>query len=141
MTTSTDLLRIWDDFAALWNGDYSLAGIVEPDFRLHAALIDGSPSSAVRGPEGLVTWIQQARAPFSEIQFTTEVGPLVSGDHVIGRWQASGTYAGGVPGAKTAVGAQVTFAGNDILRVEGGRVVDYWTCADTLAMLSQLGVI
>jgi predicted ester cyclase len=118
-----------------------LATIFAPDFRLHAALIDGSPSSSVRGPEGLVTWIRQARAQFQEIRFTTEVGPLVSGDYVMGRWQASGTYAGGVPGAKAAAGAQVTFAGNDILRVERGRVVDYWTCADTLAMLSQLGVI
>jgi hypothetical protein len=141
MTSNTDLARLWDDFAALWNGDFAKADIVAPDFRLHAALIDGTPSGEVRGPEGLVHWIHKARAPLRDIRFTTEVGPLVSGDHVAGRWLASGVYAGGVPGARAEAGTAVSFAGNDILRVSEGRIVDYWTCADTLSMLAQLGVV
>jgi predicted ester cyclase len=134
-------MQLWQDFTDLWNGDYALARIVAPDFRLHAQLIGGLSSDDVRGPEGLATWIQQARAPFSEVTFVTEVGPLVSGDFVSGRWLATGAYQGGYPGAKAKAGTHVTFAGNDILRTERGLIIDYWTCADTLSLLTQLEAI
>ncbi|HEY1447988.1 MAG TPA: ester cyclase [Caulobacteraceae bacterium] len=138
MDSPADLLQLWHDFTDLWNGDYSLARIVAPDFTLHAHLIGGLSSDSVRGPEGLANWIRQARAPFSEVRFVTEVGPLVSDDYVSGRWVATGAYQGGFPGAKAKAGARVAFAGNDILRTEQGLIVDYWTCADTLALLTQL---
>lgn len=141
MESQANLFKLWQDFTDLWNGDYSLAGIVAPHFKLHAVLMGGLSADAVKGPEGLTGWIQQARAAFSDIKFVTEVGPLVSGDYVSGRWVATGTYQGGFPGAKAEVGTVATFAGNDILRVERGLIVDYWTCADTLSLLAQLKVI
>jgi hypothetical protein len=38
--------------------------LAAPELTVHAALIDGSPSSALRGPEGLVAMIAQIRAAF-----------------------------------------------------------------------------
>jgi predicted ester cyclase len=96
----------------------------------------------VRGPEGLKQWIGGVLAPFSGHRFTTTVGPLADGDTVAGRWVFRATYGGGFPGAAPeAVGREVEYAGIDILRVEGGRVVEYWLCADVLQLLQQLGVI
>jgi hypothetical protein len=71
------LCRQWAD---LWNGKPGTAALAAPEFTVHAALIDGSPSSALRGPAGLAIMIAQIRAVFPDLTFTTEVGPLRDGD-------------------------------------------------------------
>ena len=56
------------------------------------------------------------------------------------RWKARGTYAGGLPFASLdAVGRQVTFYGTDTLRIQDGRLVEYWANADSLWLIQQLG--
>lgn len=131
---------LWQHWANLWNGDYTEGRIISADFHLHAAMLDGSSDAAIRGPDGLIRWIHQARAPYRDMRFTTQVGPLVSGEYIVGRWIATGAYQGGVPGAKAEPGAVVTFAGTDILRVCGGKIVEYWVTSDTTSMLAQLKV-
>jgi predicted ester cyclase len=131
---------IWQAWADLWNGDYDKAAIVSGDFRLHAVMMDGSSDTAVRGADGLVRWIRQARGPFKDMHFITQVGPIVSGQYVVGRWTVSGVYQGGMPGAKAAVGTVVTFSGTDILRISRGQIVEYWVSSDTLSLLAQLKV-
>ncbi|MFD0395029.1 ester cyclase [Streptomyces nogalater] len=54
------------------------------------------------------------------------------------RWTATGTYAGGFPGAKAEPGTRVTFTGTDTLRIEDGEFVEYWLNSDTLQLLTQL---
>lgn len=56
---------------------------------------------------------------FSEITFTMEIGPVVDGDLVAGRWTGVGTTADGT----------MTFFGNAILRLEDGLFVEYWTAS------------
>jgi predicted ester cyclase len=47
-----------------------------------------------------------------------------------------------MPGASpSAVGKQVEYAGMDLFRVEAGKIIEYWLCADTLQLLQQIGVI
>ena len=140
-STRVDQRALWQDWVHLWNGDYAQAeGIVSPEFRVHVALLDGSPGDAIRGPGGLVKWIQQSRGIFSDLRFTTTVGPLIDGDYVVGRWEATGPYNGGMPGATAAPGTEVTFTGTDILRLEDGKIVEYWLNADSAPLLVQLGV-
>ena len=79
-------------------------------------------------------------APFSDLIFAIEVGPLVSGDFVVGRWKAEGAYAGGIPGATAPAGTPVTYRGTDILRAEGNRFVEYWVSADVFQLMADLGV-
>lgn len=130
-----------DAWLHLWNGDYSLADeVVSPDVRVHAAMLDGSDSSAVRGPEGVVAWIGQLRTVVPDLRFSIEVGPVVDGDQVALRWLAEGTYAGGMPGAAAPAGTRVSFTGIDLLRLHDGQVVEYWLNADTLGLVTQLQV-
>jgi predicted ester cyclase len=128
-----------DDWLRLWNGDYGRApGIISPDFRVHAALLDGGDGSSIRGVDGLVAWIAQTRAAFPDLRFTEQVTPLVDGRYASIRWTATGTYAGGFPGAEAEPGTVVTFTGTDTLRMRDGRFVEYWVNTDTLQLLTQL---
>ncbi|WP_405975968.1 ester cyclase [Streptomyces sp. NBC_00988] len=131
-----------DDWLRLWNGDYDRApGIISPAFRVHAALLDGGDGSSIRGADGLVAWIKQTRAAFPDLRFTEQVAPLVDGRHASVRWTATGTYAGGFPGAKADPGTVITFTGTDTLRMRDGRFVEYWVNTDTLQLLTQLKVL
>ena len=136
---TTNTAELWQQWADLWNGKAGPAELAAPDFTVHAALIDGSPSSALRGPEGLAAMIAQIRGAFPDLTFTTEVGPLRDGAFLIGRWRADGHYAGGFPGATAAAGTPVAFAGTDILRLRDGWLAEYWLNGDTLDLLRQLG--
>jgi predicted ester cyclase len=128
-----------DAWLRLWNGDFTQApGIISPGFRVHAALLDGGDGSSIRGVDGLVAWIGQTRAAFPDLRFTIEVPPLVDGRYASVRWTATGTYAGGFPGAKAEPGTVVTFTGTDTLRARDGRFVEYWVNTDTLSLLTQL---
>jgi hypothetical protein len=42
---------------------------------------------------------------------------------------------------REVVGKQVEYAGMDIFRVDAGKIVEYWLCADILQLLQQVGVI
>lgn len=122
----------------LWNGDYTGTDeFIAADFRLHAALLDGSSDTAIRGVAGITQWVQQTRAALN-VEFTVEVGPLVDGDYVVARWTAAGTYRGGFPGSTAPAGTALRFAGTDILRVESGKIVEYWINSDQLSLLTQI---
>ncbi|RDG29904.1 hypothetical protein DVH02_34595 [Streptomyces corynorhini] len=130
-----------DAWLRLWNGDYDKAqSIVSPDIRVHAAMMDGSDSSSIRGAEGMVAWISQTRAAFPDMRFSEEVRPLVDGTYASVRWTVTGTYAGGFPGAKAEPGTVVTFTGTDTLRMKDGKFVEYWLNSDMLDLLTQLQV-
>ncbi|WP_433654390.1 ester cyclase [Nocardia sp. CA-128927] len=144
-TTSTDARlaaqRLLDGWLILWNGDYTLADdILAQDFALHAALLGGGDDRAVRGPDGLIGWIKQTRAAFTELVFTVEVGPIVDLDHLAIRWVAVGTYGAGFPGATAAPGTPVRFTGTDILRIEQSKIAEYWVNSDVHVLLATLGV-
>lgn len=129
------------DWVDLWNGNYSLAAaIVSPEVRVRAALMDGGDGSAVKGSSGMVKFITQIRSAFPDLHFDIEVGPIIDGEHIVLRWVATGTYAGGFPGATAPVGTKVTFTGADMLKTEKGLITHYWLNADTLLVVNQLKV-
>jgi predicted ester cyclase len=139
--TDLDARLLWDRWIALWNGDLALADqIIHPGFTLHR--IPPPPgTSAMHGREGLVAWIEQTRGLFPDLRFTVEVGPIVDGERVAGRWVADGTYQGGIPGSTAPPGTRVSFHGNDIWRAEAGLIREYWLSDDLLDLMQQLGVI
>ena len=141
MSTPTNQ-ALWQSWNELWNGNLSIADeIIAPNFVAHFAPIGNSPGE-VHGPDGLKQWIGGAVGAFADHSFTTTVGPLSDDDKVAGRWLFHGTYKGGMPGASpNAVGKHVEYAGIDLFRVEVGKIVEYWLCADTLQLLQQVGVI
>lgn len=134
--------ELWQSWNELWNGNLSISDeIIAPNFIAHFAPVGNSPGE-VHGPNDLKQWIGATVGAFANYSFTTTVGPLSDDDKVAGRWLFRGTYQGGMPGASpTAVGKHVEYAGMDLFRVEAGKIVEYWLCADTLQLLQQVGVI
>lgn len=142
MNTKTEVRELYDRWAELWRGDFSHADeILDPGFLVHQARPDGSDSEATTGPARLIPEIEQTMAAFGDIAITVDVGPIVEGDLLSARWTMRATYAGGLPGATAPVGTEIAFSGHDILRVSGGKFVEYWTCTDVLDGLNQLGAI
>ncbi|MDT8913483.1 ester cyclase [Amycolatopsis sp. PS_44_ISF1] len=125
----------------LWNGEPDLAEtIISPQFRLHAALLGGADEDSIDDAGALTGWITSTRAAVKDLTFTLEVGPLTDTDHVALRWRATGHYSGGFPGATAAPGTPVDFTGTDMLRIEDGRIAEYWVNSDMHVLLGQLGV-
>ncbi len=129
----------WKD---LWNGDLGIADqIIAGDFVAHAAPLTGTGPDEIRGREALKGWISGIHAVLPTLSFVIEVGPIADDEHLVVRWRAHGTYAGGFPGAAAeAIGREVTFTGTDTLRVAGGKLAEYWANADSLLFFQQLGV-
>ena len=62
-----------------------------------------------------------------DLDFTIEVGPITTDQYLIVRWKARGHYGGGFPGASPdAVGREIVFTGTDTLRIENGKLAEYW---------------
>lgn len=91
-------------------------------------------------PSALADLVREGRRPFDDVAVDLAVGPAVDGDLVAGRWTFSGRYAGGIPGASADEGTPVSFSGLDLVRIDGGKVAEYWVCSDDAALLQQLGV-
>jgi hypothetical protein len=113
MTSAKELYQRWID--ELWAGQPIADEVVSDDFVGHW------PDREVRGPTQLQSIIDETQQMFSDLSFVIEVGPIVEGDLVAGRWVGSGTTKDG----------PMRFTGNDILRVADGRFVEYWTGTST----------
>lgn len=131
--TKKKLYRRWVD---AWNGDFAAVDeIIADDFVFHRE----HGQAEVRGPEGLRALLEGSRAAFSELVFTTQIGPLVDGEWVVARNESVGTYSGGVPGATAPAGTKVSMNGIDILRIKDNRIVECWHNSNDLAFMVQLG--
>lgn len=133
--TADDLKRMYDRWMEMWNGRSELADeLVAPSCPIH------QPPNDLRGPEGVRQMVEMGRAPFREITFRVEVGPIVEGNRLAARWTSEGIYEGGIPGATAAPGTRISFGGIDIWHVEDGKIVEYWVSSDGLHLMAQLGV-
>jgi SnoaL-like domain len=109
MTTAKALYERW--ISELWAGKPVAAEIVTDDFVGHW------PDREVRGPKELEAIIAETHTMLADLVFGIELGPLIDGDMVAGRWRGKGRSDDG----------PMTFTGNDILRVDGDRFAEYWT--------------
>jgi hypothetical protein len=109
MTSAKALYERWIN--ELWAGNDVAGEIVTGNFVGHW------PDRNVHGPDELAAIIAETRNMFTGLTFEIELGPLVDGDLVAGRWIGTGRTDGG----------SMMFTGNDILRVEGDRFAEYWT--------------
>jgi SnoaL-like domain len=113
MGTEKTLYERWIN--ELWAGQPVAAELVSDDFVGHW------PDRDVHGPAELQAIIDETQKMFSDLTFTLEIGPLVDGDLMAGRWAGTGTTED----------RPMRFTGNDILRVANGRFVEYWTGTST----------
>ena len=90
----------------------------------------------------MVKAIEGFRSSYSDFAIRTELGPYVGDDLVIGRWVFHGVWEGGMPAAATApAGTPVTFNGVDILRLEDGKIAEYWLADNALDVYARLGAL
>ena len=87
MTNARDLYCRWIN--ELWAGKPGEGEIVSDDFVGHW------PNREVRGPAELASIIGETQAMFETLTFEIEVGPLVDGDLVAGRWRGVGRSTAG----------------------------------------------
>jgi predicted ester cyclase len=67
-------------------------------------------------------------------------GHIAEGDLVAERFTARGTHQGEIMGVPPT-GREVSLAGINIFRVQGGQLVERWGRTDDLGFLQQLGIV
>lgn len=107
------LYRRWID--ELWAGRAPAAEFVSAQFVGHW------PGHDVHGPDGLQGMITATHEMVSDLTFAIEIEPLVDDDLLAARWVGRGNTDQG----------PTVFYGNDILRIDGERFVEYWTGTST----------
>ncbi|WP_127753225.1 ester cyclase [Devosia sp. 1566] len=138
----SELVAIWDKWIAMWNGDLAMAEqIMAEDYKLNMYPIGGGDLSVYAGAAGMAGWIGQLHAAIKPLVFDVQVPPLFGDGMIAGRWLASGVYQGGFPGAQAEPGTAVRFAGADFLRIENGKVAEYWLSSDQLELMTQLKML
>jgi len=75
--------------------------------------------------------------PDSHVTFEELIG---TGDTVVGRWRATGTHTGQLPGVPPT-GKPIAIGGITIYRFSDGKIVEAWEQLDMLGMWQQLGVV
>ena len=93
-----------------------------------------------RGPEGVHEMVESGRAPFFDLAFSIEVGPIGDGEMVAARWVVRGKYGGGIPDV-TAPAGMAVFGAIDMMRVEQGKIAEYWVSSDGAHLMAQLGMV
>jgi predicted ester cyclase len=118
--------------------------------RGHLAAVDEvmSPEGKYHGPHmpngvgDRETWkraVGMYRSAFPDAHVTFEE-LISSGDTVVGRWTATGTHTGDLPGV-APTGKPIGIGGITIYRFAAGKVVEAWEQLDMLGMWQQLGVL
>ena len=126
--------RIADD---IWNrGD--LAAVDE-------VMAAGARYHGPHMPDGLgdrESWrraISMYRAAFPDSHVTYDE-LITCGDIVVGRWSATASHTGPLPGM-TPTGRKIAIGGITIYRIADGKIVEAWEQLDLLGMWQQLGVV
>jgi steroid delta-isomerase-like uncharacterized protein len=107
--------------------------LLAPTYIYHA------PGMEVRGSDGMKQVFTMLRSAFPDWRETTE-DLIAETDKVVFRVTGYGTHHGDFMGIP-ATGKQVAMQGIDIVRVEGGKLVEHWANFDQLGLMQQLGVI
>lgn len=112
------------------------AELVTDDF----AIRRGGHDDPARGPKALLSLVEQSAALFDDIDVRIDQGPVADGDMVAARWTFTGSYSGGLPGARAPEGTRVAFSGLDLVRLADGRAAEYWVSSDADHLMRQLQV-
>lgn len=127
------VVRIAED---IWNRGHLavVADVMAADARYHGPHMPG-------GSGGRDDWrsaIAMYRGAFPDSHVVFEE-LLVSGDKIVGRWSATGTHTGELPGV-APTGKRIAISGITIYRFYDDRIAEAWEELDLLGMWQQLGM-
>jgi steroid delta-isomerase-like uncharacterized protein len=115
-------------------GNFALAGMLfGPGYTLH---FPGFPALDRTGHEQVIGAFREA---FPDLTISV-AEQVASTDRVANHWVAHGTHRGPFESIP-ATGKAVRITGNNVMRLEGGRIVELWGQLDAVGLLAQLGVI
>ena len=83
--------------------------------------------------------IRMYRGAFPDSHVTFEE-LIASGDTVVGRWSATGTHTGHLPGVEPT-GKPIAIGGITIYRIAGAKIIEAWEQLDMLGMWQQIGLV
>lgn len=107
--------------------------VISPDVIPHTS------NPKVTNAESMKQALTMIRNAFADFRFTLDDELAVDGK-VVHRWTISGTHQGELQGIP-ATGKDLVFSGITILRLSGGKIVEFWTQSDTMGMMQQLGAV
>lgn len=137
MTTqqNKDLVRRYVE-NVLNQGDLAEADeLVAPDAVMYHA---GAPGP-IRGLDAIKLFVSAFRASFPDLRSPLE-DMVAEGDRVMVRFTWSGTQQGDFQGIPPT-GRRFTVTGSGLYRIQDGKIAEVWAEFDTLALLTQLGVM
>lgn len=121
-------------YLELWNtGNLALADeVIAPDF------VDHTHPELAPGPEDVKREVTAFRAAFPDAHATIE--QMICEDDIVAfrfvlRGTHQGTFAGFPP-----TGKATALTGMDFIRIADSKLVELWSCQDTLGWLQQLGL-
>jgi steroid delta-isomerase-like uncharacterized protein len=98
-----------------------------------------NPFAETRGPAGAKRTAEMYHTAFPDSRI--EVHEQISeGDLIVTRWTGKGKNDGELMGM-APTGKTVAVTGIAIARLASSKIVETWTCWDTLGMLQQLGAV
>jgi len=130
----TTIRRIAED---IWNrGNLAVCDeIMVPEASYHGPHLPGGKGTRE-------TWKQAVgmyRSAFPDSHVVYE-DLHAMGDVVVGRWSATGTHQGPLPGVEPT-GRRISITGITIYRLHNARITEAWEQLDLLGMWQQLGVV
>lgn len=111
-----------------------LAEFVDAGLHAHPGTPGAAPDTV--GLDALREAFQRFRVTFPDLHITPEE-MVAEGDLVALRWTATGTHSGDLAGI-AATGTAVRWAGTDMYRLTGGRIVEWWRNDDFAGLLRRL---
>lgn len=131
---STVVSRIADD---IWNrGDLTVVDqVMAPSAQYHGPHMPGGTGDRESWRRAIAMY--RAALPDSHVVFDELIE---SGDTIVGRWRATGTQTGALPGVP-ATGKRIAISGISVYRFRNGQIVEVWEQLDLLGMWLQLGVV
>ncbi len=120
-----------------WNhGDLdALDDVIAPDYHFH----DPADPNLPHGSEGAKQQLTAFRTAFPDLHFTI-AAEIAEGDLVVQRLTGRGTHRGAFMGVPPT-GQLVTLSSIEVMRIEGGKIVEHWDELDALGILRQLGAL
>jgi steroid delta-isomerase-like uncharacterized protein len=126
--------RIADE---IWNrGDLAAAeAVMAADARYHGPHMPGGTGDRETWKAAIAMY--RNAFPDSHVVFEELID---GGETVVGRWSATGTHEGPLPGVPPTH-RRIAIGGITIYRLRNGRIVEAWEQLDMLGMWRQLGVV
>lgn len=126
--------RIADE---IWNrGDLAVVEqVMAPEAKYHGPHMPGGLGDREGWRRAIAMYL--GAFPDSHVVFEELIS---AGNIVVGRWSATGTHTGELPGV-AITGKPIAIGGISIYRFEGERIAETWEQMDMLGMWRQLGVV